>query len=246
MKWVVVRNKARLVAQGHKQEEEEGIDYDEVFAHVATVEAIMIFLAVTSFMGFIVYQMDVKSVFLYGKIEEEVYDKYVDEILKKFDFSSVKTASTSIETQKPLVKNEEYLKGQPKLGLWYPIDSLFDLEAYSDSDYVGANLDRKSTIGEYVDVANCYGQGLWIQNQMLDYGFNFMNTKIYIDNESIIRGGDSLVRDATTASLYAQQDSSNIAKIQSKATLNEPHPQGKDLGSGPECQKTMGVQWLSS
>ncbi|GJU30526.1 putative ribonuclease H-like domain-containing protein [Tanacetum coccineum] len=189
-------------------------------------------------------------------------DKYVAEILKKFDFASVKTASTPIETQKPLVKDEEasdvdvhlyrsmigslmyvtasrpdimfavcacsrfqvtpktshlsavkrifrYLKGKPKLGLWYPRESSFDLESYSDSDYAGANLDRKSTTGgcqflgrrlitwqckkqtivatstteaEYVAAASCCGQVLWIQNQMLDYGFNFMNTKIYIDN----------------------------------------------------------------
>ncbi|GJX38092.1 hypothetical protein Tco_0251395, partial [Tanacetum coccineum] len=81
-----------------------------------------------------------------------------------------------------------YLKGKPKLGLWYPRVSSFDLEAYSDSDYVGENLDRKSTTGEaeYVAATNCYGQVLWIPNQMLDYGFNFMNTKIYIDNESTI------------------------------------------------------------
>ncbi|GJU90580.1 hypothetical protein Tco_1303003 [Tanacetum coccineum] len=106
-----------------------------------------------------------------------------------------------------------YLKGQPKLGLWYPRDSPFDLEAFSDSDYARASLDRKSTTGgcqflgkrlissqckkqtiiansmtevEYVPAANCCGQVLWIQNQMLDYGFNFMNTKIYIDNESTI------------------------------------------------------------
>ncbi|GJS94351.1 putative ribonuclease H-like domain-containing protein [Tanacetum coccineum] len=317
---VVVRNKARLVAQGHRQE--EGIDYDEVFAPVARIEAIRIFLAFASYMGFIVYQMDVKSAFLYGKIDEEVYvsqppgfldpkypqkvykvvkalyglhqaprawyatlstfllkngyrrgtidktlfikkdkhdiilvqvyvddiifgstkkswcdefealmkskfqmssmgeltfflglqvkqkadgifisqDKYVAEILKKFDFANVKTASTPIETQKPLVKDEEasdvdvhlyrsmigslmyltasrpdimfavcacsrfqvtpksshlsavkrifrYLKGKPKLGLWYPRVSSFDLESYSDSDYAGANLDRKSTTG---------------------------------------------------------------------------------------------------
>nr|GEW92971.1 hypothetical protein [Tanacetum cinerariifolium] len=93
-------------------------------------------------------------------------DKYVAEILKKFDFLSVKTASTPIETQKPLVKDKEaadvdvtpktshlqgvkrifrYLKAQPKLGLWYLKVSLFNLKAYSDSDYAGANLDRKST-----------------------------------------------------------------------------------------------------
>ncbi|GJY27367.1 hypothetical protein Tco_0402093 [Tanacetum coccineum] len=107
------------------------------------------------------------------------------------------------------------LKGQPKLGLWYPRDSPFDLEAFSDSDYAGASLDKKSITGgcqflgkrliswqckkqtifdnsttetEYVAIDNCYGQVLWIQNQMLDYGFNFMNTKIHIDNESTIYG----------------------------------------------------------
>ncbi|GJY48148.1 hypothetical protein Tco_0438104, partial [Tanacetum coccineum] len=92
-------------------------------------------------------------------------------------------------------------------------DSPFELEAYSDSDYGGASLDRKSTTGgcqflrrrliswqckkqtivanstteaKYVAAANCCGQVLWIQNQMMDYGFNFMNTKIHIDNESTI------------------------------------------------------------
>ncbi|GJZ71983.1 hypothetical protein Tco_0635834 [Tanacetum coccineum] len=169
-------------------------------------------------------------------------DKYVADILKKFDFWSIRTATTPIESNKPLVKDEDgeaidvhvyrsmivtpkashlnavkrifrYLKHQPKLGLWYPRDSPFELEAFSDSDYGGASLDRKSTTGgcqflgrrliswqckkqtivansttkaEYVAAANCCGQVLWIQNQMMDYGFNFMNTKIHIDNESTI------------------------------------------------------------
>nr|GEY25240.1 putative ribonuclease H-like domain-containing protein [Tanacetum cinerariifolium] len=68
---IVVRNKARLVTQGHTQE--EGIDYEEVFAPLARIEAIRLFLAYASFMSFMVYQMDVKSAFLYGTIEEEVY-----------------------------------------------------------------------------------------------------------------------------------------------------------------------------
>ncbi|GJV04754.1 hypothetical protein Tco_1338323 [Tanacetum coccineum] len=67
-----------------------------------------------------------------------------------------------------------YFKGQPKLGLWYPMDSPFDLEAFSDSDYAGASLDRKSTI------RGCQFLGKRC------YGFNLMNTKIYIDNESTI------------------------------------------------------------
>ncbi|GKE53772.1 hypothetical protein Tco_1488928 [Tanacetum coccineum] len=136
-------------------------------------------------------------------------DKYVAEILKKFNFASIKTASTPIETQKPLVNDEEatdvdvhlyrsmigslmYLTASRPDIMFAAVlvqgfrVSLFDLEAYSDSDYARANLDRKSTTGEYVAAANCCGQVLWIQNQMLDYGFNFMNTKIYINNESTI------------------------------------------------------------
>ncbi|GJZ29491.1 putative ribonuclease H-like domain-containing protein [Tanacetum coccineum] len=68
---ILIRNKARLVAQGYTQE--EGIDYDEVFSPVARIKAIKLFLAYASFKDFMVYQMDIKSTFLYGKIEEEVY-----------------------------------------------------------------------------------------------------------------------------------------------------------------------------
>nr|GEU30072.1 retrovirus-related Pol polyprotein from transposon TNT 1-94 [Tanacetum cinerariifolium] len=68
---IMIRNKARLVAQGHTQE--EGIDYDEVFAHVARTKATRLFLAYASFKDFVVYQMDVKSAFLHKKIKEEVY-----------------------------------------------------------------------------------------------------------------------------------------------------------------------------
>ncbi|GJR69428.1 putative ribonuclease H-like domain-containing protein [Tanacetum coccineum] len=291
---IIVRNKVRLVAQGYTQE--EGINYDEVFAPVARIEAIRLFLAYASFTGFIVYKMDVKSAFLYekalyglhqalrawyealstyllenrfrkGTIDKTLFikkdkgdillvqvyvddiifgstkkslcvefkkmmhkrfqtssigeltfflglqvkqkydgifisqDKYMADILKKFDFFSVKTTSTPIETNKAFLKDEEtedvdvhlyrsmirslmyltasrpdimfavcacarfqvtpkvlhlhavkrifrYLKGQPKLGLWYPRDSPFDLEAFSDSDYAGASLDRKSTTGD--------------------------------------------------------------------------------------------------
>ncbi|GKC23961.1 retrovirus-related pol polyprotein from transposon TNT 1-94, partial [Tanacetum coccineum] len=68
---IVIKNKAILVTQGYRQE--EGIDYDETFAPVAILKAIRIFLAYVAYMGFMVYQMDVKSEFLNGKISEEVY-----------------------------------------------------------------------------------------------------------------------------------------------------------------------------
>ncbi|GJY63278.1 putative ribonuclease H-like domain-containing protein [Tanacetum coccineum] len=155
-------------------------------------------------------------------------------ILKKFDFVIVKTASIPMEPNKALIKDEEadsvdvHLYRSMIRSLMYLTtsrpdimfavyacarDSPFDLEAFSDSDYAGASLDRKSITGdcqflgkrliswqckkhaivanstteaEYVAAANCCRQVLWIQNQMLDYGFNFINTKIYIDNESTI------------------------------------------------------------
>nr|GEU55992.1 putative ribonuclease H-like domain-containing protein [Tanacetum cinerariifolium] len=68
---ILIKNNARLVLQGHTQE--EGIDYDEVFAPVTRIEAIRLFLDYALFKDFVVYQMDVKSAFLYGKIKEEVY-----------------------------------------------------------------------------------------------------------------------------------------------------------------------------
>nr|GFB30886.1 hypothetical protein [Tanacetum cinerariifolium] len=126
---IVIRNKARLVAQGYTQE--EGIDYEEVFAPVARIEAIRLFLAYASFMGFLVYQMDVKSAFLYGTIKEEVYvcqppgfedPENPDKVYKvvkalyglhqaprvwKFGLSKGKSASTPIDAKKPLLKDSD-------------------------------------------------------------------------------------------------------------------------------------------
>nr|GEX26561.1 hypothetical protein [Tanacetum cinerariifolium] len=215
---VVVRNKAILVAQGHR--EEERIDYDESAFLYGTIDEEVYVIQPPSFEDPKFLNKVYKAVkALYGlykllelvmllcllswrkvKQKEDGIFIYVAKILKKFDFLSVKTASTSIETQKPLVKDEEaadmdahlyrsmigflmylttsrpdlifavydcsrfqvtpktshlqvvkrifrYLKGQPKSGLWYPKVSSFNLETYSDSDYAGVNLDRKSKTG---------------------------------------------------------------------------------------------------
>ncbi|GKF15745.1 hypothetical protein Tco_0057207, partial [Tanacetum coccineum] len=120
---------------------------------------------------------------IFGLTKKEICNAFEKLIYEKFEMSSIReltfflglqTASTPMETRKPLLKDEDgeevyvhmyrsmigslmyltssrpdirYLKGQPKLGLWYPKDFPFDFVAYTDSDYAGASLDRKSTIG---------------------------------------------------------------------------------------------------
>ncbi|GJS59750.1 putative ribonuclease H-like domain-containing protein [Tanacetum coccineum] len=161
-------------------------------------------------------------------------DKYMADILKKFNFVTVKTASTPIKTNKALLKDEEaedvdvhlyrsmigslmYLTAS-RPDIMFVVcacarDSPFDLEDFLDSGYAGASLDRKSTTGD----------------------------------ETVIKEWeDRMERAATTASsLEAEQDSGNINRTQSMATLNESFPQGTDSGSGPRCQDTiLGVQKL--
>nr|GEW08140.1 uncharacterized mitochondrial protein AtMg00810-like [Tanacetum cinerariifolium] len=205
---IVVRNKARLVAQGYTQE--EGINYDEVFAPVARIEAIrgdillvhvyvddIIFECTKKFLcdefelmmhkRFQMSSMGELTFFLGLQVKQKddgifnSQDKYVVDILKKFDFTTVKTASTPMEPNKALTKDAEaedmdvpsytkdftsscceenlqILKRLPKLGLWYPRDTPFDLEAFSDSDYARASLDGKSTIGGCQFLRKrCYG-----------------------------------------------------------------------------------------
>ncbi|GKC95941.1 putative ribonuclease H-like domain-containing protein, partial [Tanacetum coccineum] len=159
---------------------------------------------------------------IFGSTKKELCTEFEKLMHKKFQMSSMGELTFFLGlqvTQKDdgiFISQDKifrYLKGQPKLGLWYPKDSPFDLEAYTDSDYAGLSLDKKSTIGdcqflrsgliswqckkqtivanyttkaEYVAAASCRGQVLWIQNQMLDYRYNFMSTKIFIDNESTI------------------------------------------------------------
>nr|GEY09287.1 copia protein [Tanacetum cinerariifolium]GEY11719.1 copia protein [Tanacetum cinerariifolium] len=109
---VVIRNKERLVAQGHRQE--EGIDYDEVFTPVARIEAIRIFLAFASYMGFIVYQMDVKSAFLYGTIDEEVYVTqpfgFVDPKFPNKFYTVVKALYGLHQAPRADVESKEFIK----------------------------------------------------------------------------------------------------------------------------------------
>nr|GEV55113.1 uncharacterized mitochondrial protein AtMg00810-like [Tanacetum cinerariifolium] len=94
------------------------------------------------------FQMSSMGELMVKQKEDDIFisqDKYVSEILKSFDFLSVTLKTSHLQAVKRIFR---YLKGQPKLGLWYPKVSSFDLEAYSNNDYAGANLDRKSITGE--------------------------------------------------------------------------------------------------
>ncbi|KAI3813867.1 hypothetical protein L1987_18602 [Smallanthus sonchifolius] len=331
-RYVVVKNKARLVVQGFYQQ--VGLDYTEVYAPVARIEAIRLFLAYATYVGFRVYQLDVKNAFLYGKVHEEVYvtqppgfedphninkvykldkalyglhqaprawefeqvmkskfemsnmdelsfflglqvsqredgiylhqTKYVQDILSKYKMNDNSTYGTPIPVNHGLHPDKDgkdvdsrlyrgmirslmyltasrpdimfavclcsrfqsqpkeshmiavkrifrYLKGKPRLGLWYSKQQSFDFKAYTDSDYGGCNLDRKSTSGgcqflgdrlvswqckkqstvsvstceaEYIAVASGCSQILWIQQQLRDYGLNFIGTPLFIDNNA--------------------------------------------------------------
>ena len=384
---VIVRNKARLVVRGFRQI--EGLDYTEVYAPVARLEAIRIFLAYASYKRFTVYQMDVKTAFLYGKVKEEIYveqpdgfidskfpnhvykldkalyglhqaprawyatltehllangytrgtidqtlfikhqnkdqivvqiyvddiifgstneemckefaqvmkkrfemsslgemtmflglqvkqsstgillhqGKYVEDLLEKYGFSDAKDAPSPMDERNKLVEDIEgisvnhtdyrskvgslmyltasrpdilyavcqcarfqsnpkeshltavkrifrYLKGAPKLGLWYPKKGDLELYAFADSSYGGDELDRRSTSGgcqflgdrlvawqckkqttvststaesEYVAASACCSQVIWMQHQLLDYGLKFSKTPIFCDNDAAIQ-----------------------------------------------------------
>ncbi|GJS04904.1 putative ribonuclease H-like domain-containing protein [Tanacetum coccineum] len=260
----------------------KNFDYERSFCSVARIEAIRLFLAYAYFMGFLVYQMDVKSAFLYGTIEEEVYitqppgfkdpdhpdkvynglkhllvvcistktwyetfgqlsvgngfkrgkinktlfikkqkgdillihvyvddiifgstnkelctgfekpmkenqDKYVAEILKKFNYTDVKSASTPVDLEKPLVKDGDADDVDERKsttgGSQFLRNRLISWQCKKQTVVA-----TSTTKAEYVAAASCCGQVLWIQNQLLDYGYNFMNTVINIDNNSFDAG----------------------------------------------------------
>ncbi|KAK1384173.1 hypothetical protein POM88_021908 [Heracleum sosnowskyi] len=359
---IVTRNKARLVSKGYSQE--EGIDYDETYSLVARLEAIRMFLAFAAHSNYKVYQMDVKSAFLNGELEEEVhveqppgfedskladfvyflfkalyglkqaprtwYDtlsefllennftrgvvdktlfykqhkndlilvqvyvddiifgstnddlckrfakliqsryemsmmgelsfflglqvyqridgificqsKYIKDLLKKYQMEDSSTAKTPMPTATKLYKDEtgkkvditgyravkrifRYLKGTPNLGIWYPKDTGFDLIGYTDSDFAGCKIDRKSTSGscqflgrrlvswyskkqhsvststaeaEYIAFGSCCAQILWMRNQLRDYGLLLTKIPIFCDNTSAIAISNNPVQHSRT------------------------------------------------
>ncbi|GJU40842.1 retrovirus-related pol polyprotein from transposon TNT 1-94 [Tanacetum coccineum] len=157
-----------------------------------------------AYMGFMVYQMDVKSAFLNGKISEEVYvqqphgfesNEFPNHVCKLdkalYGLKQAPKAwyqANPKESHLVTVKRVfKYLKGTPNLGLWYPKGPGFDLKVYSNSDYTGCNLDRKSTSrAEYVAATGCGAQVLWIKRQLADYDVLYDKVPILCDNTSAI------------------------------------------------------------
>nr|GEW70747.1 putative ribonuclease H-like domain-containing protein [Tanacetum cinerariifolium] len=180
-------------------------------------------------------------------------DKYVAKILWKFGLIDDKSASTLIDTEKPLLKDLDgedvdvhiyrYLKGKPHLGLWYPKDSPFNLVVYSDSDYAGASLERKSTTGgcqflgcrliswkckkqmvvatssteaEYVAAASCCAQVLWIQNQLLDYGIDIMISDLYVEDDDCVLNQAKVGDSQLTGPEIIHETTEKIVQIKSR------------------------------
>ncbi|GJR85143.1 ribonuclease H-like domain-containing protein [Tanacetum coccineum] len=178
-------------------------------APVARIEAIRLFLAYASFMGLSMCQMDVKSAFLYGTIEDEVYvcqppgfedPQFLDKVYKveKALYGLHQAPRAWYETLSTYLLGNGYIRGTIDKTLFIKkdrgdiLDSPFDLEAFSDSDYAGASLDKKSTIGDKT---------------------------VYKEWE------DRMERAATTtSSLKAEQDSGNINRTQSMATFHASLP----------------------
>ncbi|GJV16698.1 putative ribonuclease H-like domain-containing protein [Tanacetum coccineum] len=349
---IVVRNKARLVAQGYTQEEgiENGYRRGTIYKTLFIKKDRGDILLVQVYVDDIIFGSTKKSLcvefeqmmhkrfqmssmgeltFFLGlqlqQKEDGIFisqDKYVADVLKKFDFTTVKAIINILKASRPDImfvvcacarfqvtpktlhlhavkRIFRYLKGQPKLGLWYPRDSPFDLEAFSDSDYARASLDRKSTTGgcqflgkrliswqckkqtivanstteaEYIVVANCYGHNpvFHSKTKHIEIRHHFIKDsyekkliqviKIHTDHnvadllikafdvsrkvkrttkisqssgpihlvadETVYKEWEDIIeRAAITASgLEAEQDSGNINRTQSMATLNESLP----------------------
>ncbi|GJU45112.1 putative ribonuclease H-like domain-containing protein [Tanacetum coccineum] len=236
---IIARNKERLVAQGYTQE--EGIDYDKMDVKSAFLygihqaprawyETLSTYLLENGFRrgtidktlfikkdkgDILLVQVYVDDI-IFGSTKKSLCVEFEQIMHKRFQMSSMRELTFFLGLQ-IMIGSLMYLTAS-RPDIMFTLcacarDSPFNLEAFSNSDYAGASLDRKSTTGgcqflskrliswqckkqtivansttkaEYVAATNCCGQVLWIQNQMLDYGFNFMNTKIHIDNESTI------------------------------------------------------------
>ncbi|GJQ91015.1 retrovirus-related pol polyprotein from transposon TNT 1-94 [Tanacetum coccineum] len=187
---IVSRNKARLIAQGYNQQ--EVIDYDETYAPIARLESIRILLAYDCALDFKLVQMDVKSAFLNGFINEEA------------------PKTSHLEAVKRIFR---YIKGTTRLGLWYPKGTGIEIVVYAESDHAGDYMDRKSTRGictfmgccltswfskkqtalaistteaEYISAEKACQQALWMKQALIDYDVRLDDVPIMNDGTHFI------------------------------------------------------------
>ncbi|GKF40166.1 retrovirus-related pol polyprotein from transposon TNT 1-94, partial [Tanacetum coccineum] len=179
----------------HGYRQEEGIDFEESFALVARLEAIRIFLAFVSYMNMVVYQMDVKTAFQNGNLQEEVYVSQPDGFVDKDNPNHM------YKLKKALLSGSYIVH----LHRWQGITS--------DADRAGCQDTRRSTSGsmqllgdrlvswsskrqksvaissieaEYIALFGCCAQILWMRSQLTDYGFGFNKIPMYYANKSAI------------------------------------------------------------
>nr|GEV42608.1 retrovirus-related Pol polyprotein from transposon TNT 1-94 [Tanacetum cinerariifolium] len=168
------KNKARLVAQGYSQE--EGIDYDETFAPVARMEAIMIFLDFATYMNSQVYQMAVKSAFLNGKLKEEVYVKQPP------GFESSKFTDYVCKLEKALYG----LKQAPRACSLYKVSVQSKGIASNSCEENTKSVAMSLAKAEYVAAVGCYASILWMKSQVSDYDIHYKMVPIFCENTSAI------------------------------------------------------------
>nr|GEV70065.1 retrovirus-related Pol polyprotein from transposon TNT 1-94 [Tanacetum cinerariifolium] len=168
----VLKNKAQLVAKGYRQE--EGIDFEESFALVTRIEAIRIFIANAASKNMTIYQMDVKTAFLNGKLKEEVYVSQPEGFVDP-------DHSTHVYHLKKAMYG---LKQAP--WAWYDTLSWFLLDNKFSKGAVDLTLFTHKAEDEYIAMFGCYAQILWMRSQLTDYDFDFNKIPLYCDNRSAI------------------------------------------------------------
>ncbi|GJZ99643.1 retrovirus-related pol polyprotein from transposon TNT 1-94 [Tanacetum coccineum] len=207
----VLKNKARLVAQGFRKE--EGINFEESFAPIAKIKAIRIFVANAANKNMMIYQMDVKTAFLNGELKEEVYISQPKGFVDQGNPSHVYMAKPTEKHLHAVKRIFLYPRGTIHMVIWYSKVTGMSLTTYSDADHAGCQDARRSTSGsaqflgdklvswsskkqkstaissteaEYFALSGCCAHILWMISQLTYYGFKFNKIPLYCDNKSAI------------------------------------------------------------
>ncbi|GJZ74126.1 putative ribonuclease H-like domain-containing protein [Tanacetum coccineum] len=274
---IVIKNKAKLVAQGHTQE--EGIDYDEVIALVARIEAIRMRNYVCQPPGYLIdlepSDKVLKDEFIFGSTKKELCDEFEKLMKDKFQMSSMGELTFFLGLQVQQKKKGIFIS-QDKY-----VNEILRKYNYIDGSMIGSLMlltvsrgryhvcqsvhvprltlgqCKKQTVvatstteAEYVAAASCCGQVLWIQNQLLDYGYNFMKTVIYIDNNSTICIIENPVQHSKTKHIdirhhfirdYNAKKLIQMAKIDSEHNVADLLTKGFDAGRFQYLVSSIGM-----